>query len=80
MKSKDVEYLTDNIYIWEARKQQVNKHLTTAQAKRFQEIALDIKPTAHFQLVDCQTCIDALVLFVFKHYEAKMKRKSKTEK
>lgn len=79
MKAKDIEYLTENIYIWEARKQQVCKHLSKAQAQRFQEIAKDIKPTAIFQLRDCQSCIDALVLFVFRHYEVKMKRSKKAE-
>ena len=75
MKAKDIEYLTENIYIWEARKQQVCKHLSKAQAERFQEIAKDIKPTAIFQLRECQDCIDALVLFVFKYYESAIKRR-----
>ena len=74
MKAKDLEYLTDNIYIWEERKLGVCKHLSEAQADRFQEIAKDIKPTAIFQLRECQSCIDALVLFVFKHYERAIKR------
>lgn len=75
MKAKDIEYLTDNLYIWEARKQQVCKHLSDEQAERFQEIAIDIKSTAIFQIRECQDCIDAMVLFVFKHYESAIKRK-----
>lgn len=74
MKPKDIEYLTENIYIWDERKLGVCKHLSKDQAQRFQEIAKDIKPTAIFQLRECQDCIDAMVLFVYKHYEASMKR------
>jgi hypothetical protein len=77
MKASSIEYLTQNIYIWEARKLQVNKHLSQIQAERFLEIAKEIKPDAQFQIRECQSCIDALVLFVFKYYEAAIKRKIK---
>jgi len=77
MKAESIKYLTDNLYLWEARKQGVCKHISESQSTKLQSIALEIKPTAIFQLRDCQSCHDALILFVYKHYEASLKRKEK---
>lgn len=79
MKALSIKYLEDNIYLWEARKQGVCKHLSESQAKRLNEIASEIKPGTYFQLMDCQSCHDAMVLFVYKHYEAGLKRKAKRD-
>lgn len=77
MKAESIKYLEDNIYLWEQRKQGVCKHLSESQAKRLNEIAGEIKQGTSFQLRDCQSCHDAMVLFVYKHYEAILKRKDK---
>jgi hypothetical protein len=77
MKSESIKYLEDNIYLWEARKQGVCKHLSESQSKRLNEIAGEIKSGTTFQLRDCQSCHDAMVLFVYKYYEAGLKRKAK---
>jgi len=79
MKVESIKYLKDNIYLWEARMQGVCKHLSESQAKRLNEIASEIKPGTYFQLMDCQSCHDAMVLFVYKHYEAGLKRKAKRD-
>ena len=79
MKAESIKYLQDNIYLWEARKQGECKHLSEHQAKRLSEIAKEIKPGVYFQLKDCQSCHDAMVLFVFKHFEASLKRKAKKD-
>ena len=79
MKAESIKYLKDNIYLWEARKQGVCKHLSESQAKRLNEISGEIKAGATFQLRDCQSCHDAMVLFVYKHYEAGLKRKAKRD-
>lgn len=77
MKAESLKYLTDNRYLWEARKHGVCKHISESQATKLQAIALEIKPTAIFQLRDCQSCHDAMILFVYKYYEANLKRKAK---
>jgi hypothetical protein len=80
MKAESIKYLEDNIYLWEARKQGVCKHLSESQAKNLLSIAKEIKQGIEFQIRDCQSCHDAMVLFVYKHYEARMKRKAKAVK
>jgi hypothetical protein len=79
MKAESIKYLEDNIYLWEARKQGVCKHLSESQAIRLNQIAAEIKPGTSFQLKDCQSCHDAMVLFVYKHYEGLLKRKAKKD-
>ena len=79
MKAESIKYLKDNIYLWEARKSGVCKHLSESQAIRLNQIAKEIKPGTDFQLRDCQSCHDAMVLFVYKHYEAGLKRKAKRD-
>jgi len=79
MKAESIKYLQDNIYLWEARKQGVCKHLSESQAKTLLSIAKEIKPGIDFQIRDCQSCHDAMVLFVYKHYEAGLKRKAKRD-
>jgi len=77
MKAESIKYIEDNIYLWEARKSGVCKHLSESQAIKLNQIAKEIKPGTDFQLRDCQSCHDAMVLFVYKHYEAGLKRKAK---
>lgn len=74
MKPETIKYLEDNIYLWEANKLGAHKHLSEIQAKTLLSIAKEIKPGIDFQIRDCQSCHDSMVLFVFKHYEASLKR------
>jgi hypothetical protein len=72
MKTDSIEYLKENIYIWEERKQGVCKHLSELQADRFLKIAKEIDPKVNFQIRECQDCIDSLVKFVFLAWEKAM--------
>jgi len=74
MKAESKQYLQDNIYILDALKQDVKKHLSDNQADKFLAIAREIKPGINFQVRECQDCIDSLVLFVFRAFERSEKR------
>lgn len=74
MKQQSIDFLQDNVYLWEAQKHGEFKHLSELQAITLNQIAKEIKPGTNFQLKDCQDCHDAMVAFVYKHYEAGLKR------
>lgn len=80
MKKESFDYLKENLTIWESYKLGDKKHLSEKQAETFLEIAKDIKPGVHFQIRECLDCIESLVNFVFKYYEAQVKREVKKVK
>lgn len=80
MKKETTDFLNDHRWIHESVLLGISKHLSDSVAEQFLSIAKEYDADAHFQIQQCQECIDELVKFVYMKYDGQKVKVSKNGK